>query len=148
MITNLPINVTIFTVNDRAINDIYTIGSNQIQSFIFTVPVLGQVKIATLQHDNRPSFSIRIWLSLLPNGSELFFRFHPGTGGSNYLFADEDIDPLPTPVIFSTHRNKFSGITFDISEVLVTLPAGIYYYNVHNIENFGTGHTTSFITIL
>lgn len=140
-----PPNVTLIEEADRNIDGIYEIGANQIQVHVFDVAVDGQIRIPILQLQLRQSLSIRVWVSKKPFSSEIFFRFHPNTGGASHLFFDKDLNPKPEPERSALQRSAFSGQTFRFEDVLVQLIPGTYYYNVHNLENQPNGYKVSFI---
>ena len=136
----LPVNVTIVTESDRTLDGNYTIGGDQIFAFEFEILADGQIKINSLQYkDLRQSLSIRAWVSILPVDIQLFNHFHPGSGGIHHLFVDETITPRPEPQVFQIQRNQFSSFEYAVGEILVALPAGVYYYNIHNMEGHENG---------
>ena len=125
---------------DRSVDGSYEIGGTQVLAFEFEIPINGLIKVNSRQFDDiRQSLSIRAWLSLVPGAIQLFNHFHPGSGGIHHLFVDETIDPLPEPEVFQIQRNQFSSFQFSIGEERVPLPAGIYYYNVLNLESHNNG---------
>lgn len=133
MSVGLAVNVTIIKVSDRTPDGFYEIGGGQIQIHPFTVNVNGQLTIPAQQVPRRQTFSIRAWIDIIPMGSGLISRFHPGTGGIIHIFFDESLDPVPT-VMDKPHRNAFSEISFIPREVLVPLPPGEYFYHFLNME--------------
>lgn len=125
---------------DRSVDGSYEIGGTQIISFKFEIPAGGVIKINTRQFDEiRQSLSIRVWISLEPNTTQLFNHFHPGSGGIYHLFVDETIEPLPEPEVFQIQRNQYSGFSFSVGEERIPFSAGIYYYNVLNLEGHNNG---------
>lgn len=132
----LPINVTIIEEADRSVDGVYEIGSNQIQVFPFDIVSGGQLRVPINQFRFRQPLSIRVWVSRgKPFGSELFFRFHPDTGGITHIFFDKDLDPPPVPKESPIQRNQFSGIIFQFKDILVPVIPDQYFYNVQNMEN-------------
>ena len=132
----LPINVTIIEEADRSTDGVYEIGTNQIQVFPFEIVSGGQIRVPILQFRFRQALSIRVWVSRgKPNGSEIFFRFHPGTGGITHIFYDKDLDPVPVPQESAVHRSEFSGISFQFKDILVPVIPDQYFYNVLNLES-------------
>lgn len=132
----LPINVTIIEEPDRSTDGVYEIGTNQIQVFPFEIESGDQLRVPILQFRFRQPLSIRVWVSRgKPFGSEIFFRFHPGTGGITHIFYDKDLDPAPIPQESPIQRSDFSGIIFQFKDILVPLIPDQYFYNVHNIES-------------
>ena len=133
---DLAPNVTIIEEADRKFDGFYEIGSNQTQVFPFVIGVDDQLKTSIQHLLFRQSLSIRVWVSRgEPLGNELFFRFHPGTGGVTHFFFDENITPTPIPEKQPLRRNKFSGIPYQAQDILVPLTPDTYYFNVHNMEN-------------
>ncbi len=130
---------------DRKIDGNYEIGGIATLSFVFEIPVDGQLKVNSRQlGEQRQSYTMRIWVSKDPNDIQLFNHFHPTSGGIHHLFVDETLNPLPEPEVFQVQRNEFSGFSFAVGEELVPLPAGIYHYNVHNMEGLDGGFFVNF----
>ena len=148
-------NITVFEAGDRNSDGIYTIGSRQIHVFPFELQTDQQIRVPINQLGRgqnlstssgvsgqeqrfdqafRQSLSIRAWISSTPNGAEIKFRWHPGTGGISHLFFDKDISPTPMPQLAPQQRNQMSQITFQPRDVLVPLIPGKYFYNVLNME--------------
>ena len=144
---NLPPNVTILEDADREahIDGIYEIGSNQIHAHLFELASLDQIRVPLVQLQISQSLAIRAWLSKQPNGQELFFRFHPGTGGITHLFYDMDLVPAPTPISEPIHRSEYSGQIYAVSDILIQLIPGTYFYNIHNLENRTSHYKVSFV---
>jgi len=134
----IPPNVLIIEEADRKQSGQYEIDPGFIHVFPFEILVDGELRAPNrhLSPDNRmhQSFSIRAWVSEQPNGAELFFRFHAGTGGVSHLFYDESISPPPEPKKHEPMRNQFSPIVFVPQDNLVPLAPGTYYYMVQNME--------------
>jgi len=132
----LPINVTIIEEADRSTDGVYEIGTGQIQVFPFEIEAGGQLRVPILQFRFRQALSIRVWVSRgKPFGSEIFFRFHPGTGGITHIFFDKDLDPVPIPKESAIQRNEFSGIISQFKDILVPVIPDEYFYNVQNLES-------------
>lgn len=137
--------LTIIEEQDRKLDGNYEIGGIEIFSFIFNIPVDGQLKINSRQLGQaRQSFTMRIWVSKEPNNIQLFNHFHPGNGGIHHLFVDETLNPLPEPEVFQVQRNEFSGFNFAVGEELVPLAVGQYHYNVQNMEGHEGGFFVNF----
>ena len=136
-IVELPPNALVIEAADRNQNGTYEIDPGFIHIFPFEILADGQLRmpIRHLNTSNRmhQTYTIRAWISDQPNGSELFFRYHPGTGGTSHLFYDESIVPVPEPKKHEPMRNQFSGITFVPQDNLIPLSPGIYYYNIINM---------------
>lgn len=145
----LEANILIIEEDDRNTNAKYEINPGFIHVFPFEILVDGQIRCPILHLNTNSSlhqtFTIRAWLSSQPNGEELFFRYHPTTGGISHLFYDEDISPTPTPTVGNPMRNSFSGITFMAEDVLIPLTPGIYYYNVLNMVLKTNAYELSFM---
>ena len=136
-VIDLPVNSLIIEEVDRHQNGAYEIDPGFIHIFPFDIIVDGQLRapIRHLSANNAQtqSFTIRAWISEKPNGAELFFRYHPGTGGVSHLFYDENIVPAPDTQKSDPMRNQFSAITFVPQDELVSLASGTYYYMVLNM---------------
>jgi len=133
----LPPNALIINPEDRNSNGRYEIASGFINIFQFEIVADGQFRVP-VRHLNtnersHESFSLRAWISVDPNGIELFYRFHPTSGGLSHLIYDESIDPPPEPTKHSPMRNEHSPITFTPQDSLVPLAPGVYYYNILNM---------------
>lgn len=140
-----PPNVTIIEAPERTVDGFYEIGGGQIQIHVFEIAVGGQVRIPIQQTQFRQSLSIRAWISEEPHATELFFRFHPGTGGISHLFFDKDLTPEPILEKSPIQRSVFAGQIFQFSDIPVKLEPGTYFYNVQNIEGLEAGYKISFI---
>jgi hypothetical protein len=124
---------------DRKPDGRYLLDAGAINIFPFEILPDKQFRVP-VKHLNtnaalHATFSIRAWISETPYGSELFFRYHPGTGGVTHIFYDKGMNTPPIPIEQPPMRNSFSGITFVIKDELVPLTPGVYYYNVINMEN-------------
>ena len=140
-------NRTIVYYDDRSVDGNYLVLGDFITSFWFEVEVDTTFTVKAYQYDQPgQSFSIRAWISKEPNGIQLFERFHPSTGGIYHQFYDKNMTPTPTPTVYSTQRNEFSAITYEIRDNMVPLEPGIYYYNVHNLERKPRGININFIS--
>lgn len=133
----VPPNALIIEEADRQQDGTYELDHGFIHVFPFEILVDGQLR-APIRHLNtnaslRQAFTIRAWISDQPFGTELFFRYHPGTGGLSHLFYDETITPTPEPKKHPAARNQFSAITYVPQDVLVPLAPGTYYYMVLNM---------------
>ncbi len=132
----LPINATIIEEPDRSVDGVYEIGTNQLQIFPFVIALGDQLRVPIQQFHFRQALSIRVWVSKgKPMGPELFFRFHPDTGGITHIFYDKDLVPVPVPKESPIQINKFSAIPFQFIDILVPVIPGPYFYNVHNLES-------------
>lgn len=130
-------NALVIEENDRNQNGRYEIDPGFINIFQFEILTDGQLR-APFRHLNthdalHQTYTIRAWISIRPNGGELFFRFHAMTGGTSHLFYDESISPTPEPKKHSPMRNEFSAITYTPQDQLIPLAPGIYHYNVLNM---------------
>jgi len=136
-VIDLPPNTLIIEEVDRHQNGQYEIDPGFINIFPFEILVDGQIRAPirhlNQNHSTQQTFTIRAWISDQPNGSELFFRFHPSTGGTSHLFYDKSIVPIPLPKKEEPMRNQFSAITYVLQDILIPLSPGIYYYNVTNM---------------
>lgn len=140
-------NLEIIDIDNRNRDGNYEILGDFVLSFRFEVKTQQQLVVNAYQFDTPgQSFSIRCWISTKPNGIQLFERFHPGTGSIYHNFFDQNISPEPTATIYSTQRNEFSAITYEIKDNMVPLETGIYYYNVHNLERRTRGFHINFVS--
>ncbi len=140
-----PPNVTIIEEPDRVVDGFYEIEGGQIQIHVFEILAGGQIRIPISQTQFRQSLALRVWVSEKPHGQEIFFRFHPGTGGASHLFYDKDLDPIPTLVESSIQRSNFAGQLFRFADVPVQLIPDTYFYNIQNMENITAGYKIAFI---
>lgn len=140
-----PVNVTIIEEPDRTIDGFYEIEGGQIQIHVFEIEAGGQIRIPINQTQFRQAFSLRVWVSKKPHGAELFFRFHPSTGGISHLFFDKELDPKPTLEKSSIQRSDFAGQLFQFVDVPIQLIPGTYFYNIQNLENRPAGYKIAFI---
>ena len=140
-----PINVTIIEEPDRAIDGFYEIEAGQVHVHVFEVEPSGQLRILINQTEFRQSFAIRAWVSDKPHGQDIFYRFHPSTGGIRHLFYDKDLNPPPTPEKSPVARSGFSGQLFQFADIPVQLIPGVYFYNIQNMENITAGYKIAFI---
>lgn len=139
---NLPPNVVTIEEADRSADGIYTFGTGIIHVFPFEIESGGQLRVPINQISSgtgfvafRQNLSIRVWISKSPNGAELFFRFHPGTGGLAHMFYDKDLNPPPTLEESPITQNQFSPIPAQARDIPVPLIPGTYYYNIQNMES-------------
>ena len=144
-IIDLPINSRVIEEIDRNLDGNYLIEPGFIHIFPFEIPGNDFIRTHIYQFDRRESFSIRAWVSKLPNDSESFFRFHPGTGGVTHMFYDESSIAAPLPVKGNTQRNQFSGISFTPQDDLIALEPGTHHFNVLNMELQENGYHLNFI---
>ena len=136
-IANLPPNTLYIEEADRVASGMYQLDPGFIHIFPFEIVADGRWRVP-FRHLNtnnalHQNFTIRGWISEEPNGIELFFRFPFLTGGSAYIFYDENTTMVPTPKTQPPMRSEFSGITYTVSDQLVPLPIGTYYFNVINM---------------
>ena len=141
-----PPNVTFFEVDDRVVDGFYTVGANQIHIHVIDLLPNGQIRVPTAQTIIKQALSIRNWISIKPHGIELFFRFHPGSGGISHLLYDRNITPAPIPEKSALGLSSFSGQTFQFIDILVPLMPRRYFYNIHNLENQPNGYKIAFET--
>lgn len=141
----LPVNARIIEIVDRRQDASYVIEPGFIHIFPFVVPADDFMRTQTYQSDRRQNLSMRAWISDVPNDSELFFRFHPGTGGVTHMFYDRNMITPPTPVKSAIQRNLYSNIAFTPQDDLIALEPGIYYFNVMNMVLQESGYHLSFI---
>ena len=140
-----PINVTTIKVADRTVDGFYELDGGRIDVHLIDIEIGGQIRVPINQTQFRQSLSIRVWVSKTSHGQELFFRFHPGTGGAAHLFFDEDLDPAPKLIQSPIQRSLFSAQEFRFSDIPVPLAPGRYYYNIQNMENRPVGYKVAFI---
>jgi hypothetical protein len=130
--------IQIIGPNDRSCDGIYEIPPNVIHVFPFTVPLNDYIRVPVLHlnPDNRRSQSlgIRCWIATQVNGYELFFRFHPGTGGIAHVFYDKNMNPPPPLEEGNATVNRFSGIVTQFKDIPVPMIPGEYFYQVQNME--------------
>lgn len=145
----LPPGAIIFEEEDRLQTGKYELDPGVLNIFKFEILPDGQLRVP-VRHLNtndrtHQTWSIRAWISTDPNGIELFYRFHPNTGGLSHLFYDENITPIPEPKKHAPMRNEFSAITYTPQDELVPLAPGIYYYNIINMVLKTNAYEIAFI---
>lgn len=139
--------VQLIDYNNRTPDGIYEIPPGVTHIHPFAVPYNNQIRIV-INHINRneqssQSFALRSWISFHENGEELFYRFHPDSGGISHVFYDKDI---ASPEIECNHvqQNHFSVIKFQRCDIPVGFLPGIYYYHILNMENRPNAYRINF----
>ena len=135
----LPPTALIIEEEDRPQSGRYQIESGSLNIFPFEILTDKQFRVP-IRHLNtndalHQNLSLRVWISTQPNGIELFFRFHPTTGGLSHIFYDVNKTMVPVPKSQPPARSEFNGITYIVRDELIPLDPGVYYYNVLNMEN-------------
>ena len=134
----------IIELEDRLENNSYMVEPRFVHAFLFVIPTDGFIRTIIRQFNIRASYSIRAWISKRPYDTELFYRFHPGTGMTSHMFYDINMAVPPTPIMQQTQRNLYSKITYTPQDVLFALEPGTYYYNLSNLESQENGYRLVF----